>query len=551
MKASDLRITANGRRLAQEALVGLTGIRVQQLLSAPTQCELYFRSPPGPLETARSLVIGTRLEVQLTDSDVALFMGDVTAVEHEYGPENVQQIYVRGYDPLYRLRKRQQVRLFENPTLGSLVQEVAAEIGVRASVPHIKLNWDRFYQYQQDDLALITHLAAQYGYYLTMRDNHLHLITLEGMGATHTLKLGGNLSQVAIEANANEATDEVAATGWNTSRMEMHTTVVKNGRSGRHIPTKSSEIRAAGQRRHYLVNENTPNQDHAVALAQAELDYRTATEVTLRGETSGNPLLQPGARVRVEGVERPFVGSYVLTEVTHDLQAGEYTTQISTAPPILPERNQTDIATFGEVTHINDPANAGRVRVTLPTYNGIETDWMNVVMPGAGPSKGFIMLPDKGDKVLVILTQGNPGQGIVVGGLFGANRLPDNGISLGRSVTSQSWLSPGGQKIQLDDQGNKIRLENDSGAYIEMAGGHITIVGSRIDFRRINLAKQLLNEASDLMASEENIRAELTEWLQRQSEKNGRVVVILIIFAVLAFLIFIGYVLFQSFFSGA
>ncbi|MEM7112367.1 MAG: contractile injection system protein, VgrG/Pvc8 family [Chloroflexota bacterium] len=546
----DLRITADGRRLTQASLVGLTGIRVQQVLSAPTQCELYFRSPPGPLETARKLAIGTKLEVQLTNCETSLFVGDVTAVEHEYGPENVQQIYVRGYDRLHRLRKRQQVRLFEKQTLGGLVREVAAEIGVQASVPLIKLNWDRLYQYQQDDLALITHLAAQYGYYLTLRENELHLITLEGMGQPHTLQLGDNLSQVRIEANANDAADEIMVTGWNTSRMEMHTDTVKNGRSGRQIRVKTGDMRFDGRRRHYLVNENAPNQAQATALAQAELDYRTATEVTLQGETDGDPKLQPGARVRVRGVERPLAGDYVLTEVTHDLQAGDYTTHISTEPPSLPERTHSDVATFGEVSQINDPANAGRVRVTLPTYNDIETDWMNVVMPGAGPRKGFIMLPDKGDKVLVILTQGNPGQGIVVGGLFGANRLPDDGVSLGSSVTSQSWFSPGGQRIQLDDQGNKIRLENDSGAYIEMAGGRITIVGNRIDFRRINIAKQLLNEASDLIASEETIRAELTEWLQRQSERNGRVVVILIIFAVITFLVFIGYVLFQSFFTG-
>jgi len=552
--AKRVLIKANGHQFDEKALVGLTGIRVQQRLSMPTQCELFFRAPPGPLATAQELTVGTALQVRLSDFERPLFIGDVTAVEHEYGPENVQQIYVRSYDPLHRLRKRQQVRLFEKKTLGDLVSEIAKEIGIRASVPKAELGWARLYQHQEDDLALISNLAAQYGYFLMMREEHLHLITLEGMGQVHHLELGKNLLQVTIEENANEATHEIMATGWNTARMEMHTGTAKNGRSGRQIKADINVADVGGTRTHYLVNENTPTVDHARALAQAEFDYRTASEATLHGKVNGNTDLQPGARIHIQGVDRRLAGQYVITEATHELDATagtqHYVTNISTSPPTLPTRPTADVATFGDVSQINDPENAGRVRVKLPTYNDIETDWMNVVMPGAGHRKGFIMLPDKGDKVLVILTQGNPGQGVVVGGLFGANRIPDDGITLGSSVTSQSWLSPGGQKIQMNDQGNKIRLENDTGAYIELAGGRITIVGSRIDFRRINVGKQALDEAGDLVASEESIRSELSEWLQRQSERNGRVVVILIILFIILFIVFIGYILFQSFFTG-
>lgn len=555
MKKNGVLLKANGRLFDEKALVGLTGIRVQQRLSLPNQCELYFREPPGPLTTAQLLPVGTSFEVRLVGFERPLFVGDVTAVEHEYGPDNVRQIYIRGYDPLHRLRKRQQVRLFEKKSFRDLARELAREIGIHVSVPAADLGWARLYQHQEDDFALLVNLAAQYGYYLTMREEELHIISLEGMGQAQSLQLGQSLLQVTIEENNNDAADEIRTTGWNTARLEMHTSYVRESRSGRLIKHTRRGGESTARRSHYLLNENTPTVDHARALAQAELDYRHASEVTLQGDVNGNPEYQPGTRIQITGVEPHLAGQYVITEAIHVLEAGagtnHYLTHIGTMPPAFPERTKADVATFGEVSQINDPERMGRVRVTLPTYNDIETDWMNVVMPGAGARKGFVMLPDKGDKVLVILTQGNPGYGIVVGGLFGAGNLPEDGISGGRRVTRQSWYSPGGQMITLDDEGNTIRLQNESGAFIEMHGSQITITANRIDFRRIGLGQQLKDEAGDLVAAEASIRANLTENMQRLGERNNWIVIILIILTVIMILVLLIYILYQTYFSGA
>ena len=41
---------------------------------------------------------------------------------------------------------------------------------------------------------------------------------------------------------------------------------------------------------------------------------------------------------------------------------------------------------------------------------------MGVVSAGAGSGKGFAILPDVGDQVLVLLIGGDPSQGVVLGG---------------------------------------------------------------------------------------------------------------------------------------
>lgn len=539
----------NNVPLPQAALVGLTGAFIQKKLSLPTQCELYFREPPGPLQTASDISMGAELEIRLEDERMPLFEGEVTAVEHLYGPDNVQQVYIRAYDRLHRLQKHQPIRMFEERYLKAVIEQLVAIADLRVISPTLELGWRRMYQYDQHNFGLLEELAASFGLYFTLRGRRLHLMTLEGMGAPFDLTLGQNATQLTAEENSADAAHEVVTLGWDPTTTQLHTGKSRNGRSGRRVRTTVSTVAVGGGKRRYLVNQGLPTFEFANQLAQATLDYSTGTEVVVHGEVSHGASLEPGCRVNIHGIAQRLKGQYVLTEVTHELKAsGALTTRISTAPPPPLKRERPDVTTFGEVTRIDDPLRGGRVRVQLPTYDNLESEWMTIVTPGAGRSKGFITLPEVGDKVLVTLTQGDPARGIVIGGLYGSDRFPYERNLVGRN--RQRWLTPGGQQISMDDMGNSIRLENDSGAYIELAGGRIRIVGNRIDFKRINPGAQLLDEAEDGMAAQENIKEALSEWLQRRREKEGLFSTLLIILFVLLLLAFLGYVLLTTFISG-
>jgi hypothetical protein len=86
-----------------------------------------------------------------------------------------------------------------------------------------------------------------------------------------------------------------------------------------------------------------------------------------------------------------------------------------------------------------------------------------------------------------------------MGGLFGMDGPPDSGVEEGE-VRRYTFLTRGGQRIQLDDSGILIRLENADGSYIEMApdkvhlhaatdleieapGQSVVIRGKSIDFQ--------------------------------------------------------------------
>jgi phage baseplate assembly protein gpV len=224
-----------------------------------------------------------------------------------------------------------------------------------------------------------------------------------------------------------------------------------------------------------LLDERTPDDSHAAGLAQAELDVRVGREVVLWGIAEGDPRLRPGTPVDVAGIEPELAGRYVLSSATHTVSTTTgYMSEISSEPNPLPSRSRGTTLAAATVTRIDDPEEKGRVRVKLPTYGDVETDWIGVLSPGAGAGKGLMAQPDVDDLVLVALAFEDPGHGVVLGGLYGMGGPPDTGIEAG-AVKRYSLLTPGGQRLKLDDQDNLLRFEDAGGSYVELAPGAVVV----------------------------------------------------------------------------
>lgn len=481
-----LQISLGGEDIPSPNMKGLTGLRLQQRLSQPTLCELYFRDPPGPLDFLDGVEPGQQLQVWIEGDPLELFSGDVTAVEYHYLPENRQEVYLRAYDPLHRLRKRQSVRCFDETSLVGLAANLCQGLGLtQLYYPDGLLSWPTFVQHHQSDLDLLVEAAGREGLYLVLRGNNLHLISMEGFSDPPiSLTLNVDLFEAHLEINVDAASDQVVAWGWNSSKVELTAGQASTPRSGRRVSAKASVTAAGGLPQRCLVDQYAPTAQHAAALAQAELDRRTAGEVVFQGVAAGNPGLRPGQCITVSGVAGPVAGRHMLTSVTHLIDSAGYRTELNTTPPDITPPPRKDLATLGEVTDISDPQGCARVRVRLPTFNNIESGWLPVAVPGAGEGKGMLSMPCVGDTVLVLWVNDVPG--LVLGGLYGQRKTPDYSVDHGRARIF-TWSTPGNQRIHLNDeqQGGKIRLENDYGAYIELDRGHITVAGSDIDFIQI------------------------------------------------------------------
>lgn len=477
----------------------LAGLRVRQALSLPAQCELAFGGTADDFSDRAALLIGLSLVVR--GEKGGIFEGEITAVEHAYTPDGGREVRLRAYDALHRLRKRQPVEIRNDVDAGELCRQFAGDIGLAAETAESGPRWPRLAQWYQTDFDLFAETARRAGLFFAVWDGTLQLFTLAGVGDPVGLRLGDDLLEASFEVNGDRAWSEVAATGWDPSTGARFDASAGSARSGRSTDAAVTTADVGGERKRTLVNAPVPAGAHVEAEAQGELDHATANAVTVHGVALGNPALHPGCKVELEGVHQRVAGTYVAAEVIHTLDPERgFQSEFSSEVPARHRPAAVTLVAPGVVDRVDDPDGQGRVTVKLPGYQDLETGWMRVMLPGAGATKGFIALPDEGDEVLVLLPQGDPAAGIVLGGLFGTEDVPDTGI-VDRRVQRQSWRSRHGHYLEIDDEGKRITVTNANGNMVRLgddrvsitavtdldinaAGRTITITAAAVDFRK-------------------------------------------------------------------
>lgn len=470
-----VRVRLGGRRLDPAALASLVCVQVRRELGVPAQCELAWLDPEPEALEGLELLAGASLHVAIDGHDAPLFDGEVTALEHDYGPDARHTLRVRGYDRLHRLRKRRRLRAHVRVTAGGLARDLTSDLGLRVESAWDGPRWAHLIQHCDSDLELLAEVAGRAGLHPVLEGDVLVLDGLEGRGEPIPLERGAGLLEASFEINGDSACRAVTAHAWDPLRPGHRAATARRARVGRSVRAEAPPARLHADPERHLVDASAGTEDHAEALAQGELDRRTAAEVVLRGLAAGDPALAPGRRVTVAGVDSRVAGQYVLTAAVHrvDSERG-FVTELSTEPPRVRRRPTGALATLGVVTQVADPKGGGRVRVRLPTYGDVETDWMRVAAAGAGRRKGLVAVPDVDDEVLVVLSHEDPAHGVVLAGLFADGDLEDPGVE-GDAVKRFSLAGGGGQRIVLDEGEGSLRIESAQGSQIEIGRDRMSV----------------------------------------------------------------------------
>ena len=186
------------------------------------------------------------------------------------------------------------------------------------------------------------------------------------------------------------------------------------------------------------------------AAAKALADEMASAFAEFEGTARGNPKLRAGASATIDALGEPFDGKYTITSSRHrfDPVTG-YTTSFS----VTGRRDRTLLGlasngrgkaphgiVIGLVSDAADPEQAGRVKVTFPWLSeDYVSAWARTVQAGAGKDRGWQVLPEVGDEVLVAFEQGDFRRPTVIGGLFnGMDTMPRGPVDLVDSGTGRS-----------------------------------------------------------------------------------------------------------------
>jgi phage baseplate assembly protein gpV len=208
----------------------------------------------------------------------------------------------------------------------------------------------------------------------------------------------------------------------------------------------------------------------------------------LDGVAKGNPKLRAGTPVTLVNVGDAFAGKYTLTGTRHLFsdQVG-YTTAFTVSG--RQERSLYGLATggtgggtagarriqglvIGIVSDVKDPLNLGRVRLQFPWLaKDFVSGWARVVQTGAGPSRGFYVLPEVNDEVMVGFELGDFDSPYVIGGLWNNVDKPPH---LSTDVVDGSSGEIKARAF-VSRKGHKIEFVEDTGITLTSGDGSVTI----------------------------------------------------------------------------
>jgi uncharacterized protein involved in type VI secretion and phage assembly len=119
---------------------------------------------------------------------------------------------------------------------------------------------------------------------------------------------------------------------------------------------------------------------------------------------------------------------------------------------------------IGIVTDNKDPSKLGRVKLKFPVLSMDDTtDWVPVVMHGAGKNRGWFFIPEKDDEVLVLFEHGDIDRPLVVGSLWNGKDKPPEKNSDGKNDNRMIKSRQGSKLCMNDGDDNMISLEDGTG----------------------------------------------------------------------------------------
>lgn len=467
-----LVITLNGTRLTEEARVRLTLLRVSQAASAPSLAELTWAIE----ETLPGVGPGDELSIRVEDE--ALFEGVVRASELTRGPDG-QLFRVRAYDALDRLRQQSQTDPHEAMPLEQFARVQTEGLNLELAGFEAAATNGYMFSRGRSRLSQLRDVAEELGYYFHLDRRVLRGFKLEP--APEPLAASGQRAPLAPDAISG-------GTPPRTRRPEVHWRQLENAKLTTTRVGTAPRIRVLGsalaQADHFdvesgageegvtLTGQDLVSRQHAEARAAAMAATAQASARQLSASLlPGNPSLRPGQTLSVKGVPGTTAGlAVVLTEVIHTLDPRRgFITDVSSQPPAPnTSRGETNRLSVGEVVELADD---GRVRVFFPDYQE-RSDWLRVVAPGAGTDRGFVMLPERGDHVVVLFPNGDPSHGVVLGGVWQSGPR-DAGVADAHRRRSE-WGNPK-QRLTMDEDDESLTAETGYGAVVRLRHRDISV----------------------------------------------------------------------------
>lgn len=475
-------VKINGSPLADEEIDVLQEAVVDQSLYLPDMCTLAFEFDKSLDHVNKAnTYLGQTVEIALTTRDldrITLFKGEITAVEPAFGDSMRGTLVIRGYDKSWRLYRESKNKVFAESKDSDISDHLSRDAGLSTQVESTSEVFKHLIQGNQSDMEYLLERARRIGFQTFVQDGTLYFRKADPTGSAVDLTWGTDLKSFEPRATLAEQVSEVIVQGWDKKKKEpiigkstSSTThpAINIGGSGMDV----AQSKIAHVKR-LITDIPVQSQADADAVAKGHLDRINGSFVQAEGVASDRPDITAGGLVNITEVGTKFSGTYMVTSATHIYRPDGFETHFSV--------RGSNTGTFAELLGNQDPIKRwhglypaivtdnqsneddwGQVKVTFPwLHSRLDSHWARVISPGAGKERGFYLLPEIDDEVIVAFEQGDINRPYVVGGVWNGKDKPPEAISnvvQNGEVVHRIWKSRAGHYMLFDDTKNAEKFE--------------------------------------------------------------------------------------------
>lgn len=480
---------------------------IRQYFNRHHEFELYVNHDTFELSSSyradRSReLIGKSISIVLTDSvtgNETRFAGIIFKIEMAQGHGFHGEVILSGFSPTILLDSGPNLKSFKGKTLKDIVDKVGSSVAGNDINFSIHPNYGQpityITQYKESAFAFINRLSAEYGEWFYYEGDTLHFgkpgslpeVNLVYGQDLHNLNWSMKLSPV-----------NTSHYSYNSSLHQFNNATTSGGTDGHN---EQQEFAVSRSKSLFSESYGTPvdtrveNQKELENIVRLRKGAAVSDLVQITGH-SRNPGVNLGSIANIEVSRKEssdFIkesyGSYLVTEVIHQLDGNNRyindfiaipsTTEVLAVNAIVYPVAESQVAT---VTANHDPLGQSRIQVQMLWQKDEATDWIRVLQPDAGSgdvlgnNRGFFVIPEVGDQVIVGFRYNDPNRPFVMGSIYHSQNT-DSAIQVNNHLKSLSTRS--GHVISFDDskgsQGITITDEHNNVIHIDTIGNNITI----------------------------------------------------------------------------
>lgn len=424
--------------------------------------------------------------------------------------ENTSELELECKHKAVKLTLNQGNRFFYDVTDREIIEEI---LGAE-SIDHF-VGEAPDYKHQQ----IVQFASADWDFILSRTDANGMLVFSEGdrlnivppnMDQEEVLscEYGRNVLEFEASINNEYQTPRVEAKAWSPDNQEVITSEGSAGFSNPLGKVDSATLAQAwGQSSSSLQHHGNLTEDELTAWSGSRATKNELAKVIGRVRIKGSHEVLPGKLIKLEGFGDRFSGAALVTGIRHELQKGNWTTDVQfglspewfllkTSKPalfsqaLLPAVQGCHI---GVVTGLEDPDGSFRVKVKIPVLNeGEEGVWARIIQTYAGSEYGAFFYPEIGDEVVVGFLNDDSRHAVLLGSLHSnGHPAPENPTDENnkKGIYTRSGLTltfddenkiveiatSSGNKISLDESAQSINITDEHSNSVVMKSGSISL----------------------------------------------------------------------------